>query len=335
MITDGLADDLRLASAGPSPALTAWAVAVARRHYVEGQSKTAIARATGMSRFKVARLIDHAREQGLVRVTVTSPLDLDVELGERLVAAFTGIDQALVVRAGPPPDSDPRPAVGRLGAQVLAELLGAEDVLGIAWGRTLEALVAALPPLPPCPTVQLAGAVASMTSGGPQDLAPRVAALTGGQCHPLYAPLIVADPSVASGLRAEPALAGTFDMYRRVTVAVVGIGSFRRGGSSLHQLANPADRAAMRRAGVIADIAGCLLDAEGRVVTDMAPRMLAMPADILRDVPTVIAVAAGSAKATAIRAALHSGLISVLVTDVDAALAILAAPQPHPRGHTA
>ena len=338
MITRAPTGDLPAVSAGPlapSPVLTAWAVAVARRHYVEGQSKTSIARATGMSRFKVARLIDHALEHGLVRVTVNSPVDLDVDLGEALVAAYPTIDQALVVRADPLLGSDPRPAVGRVGAQVLAELLRPEDVLGVAWGRTLEALVAELPSLPPCPVVQLAGAVASMASAGPQDLAPRISSATGGPCHPLYAPLVVADAKVADGLRREPALASTFALYERVTVAVVGVGAFRRSGSSLYQLLSPADRAAMRGAGVVADVAACLLDSGGQAINGLEPRMLAMQSSSLRKVRTVIAIAAGAAKAEAIRAALCSRLVSVLVTDVEAARSVLGPRQERRGGRSA
>src|SRR3569833_3068477 len=46
---------------------------VARRFYVQGRSKLEIADEFGVSRFKVARMLDTARESGLVRVEFSLP----------------------------------------------------------------------------------------------------------------------------------------------------------------------------------------------------------------------------------------------------------------------
>ena len=46
---------------------------VARRYYLDGASKSDIAAELGLSRFKVARLLDRARATGLVRIELDSP----------------------------------------------------------------------------------------------------------------------------------------------------------------------------------------------------------------------------------------------------------------------
>src|SRR5262245_20410791 len=50
------------------PAELVLTATVARRFYLEGVSKSDIAAELGMSRFKVARMLDRARETGLVRI---------------------------------------------------------------------------------------------------------------------------------------------------------------------------------------------------------------------------------------------------------------------------
>jgi DNA-binding transcriptional regulator LsrR (DeoR family) len=55
----------------------------------------------------------------------------------------------------------------------------------------------------------------------------------------------------------------------------------------------------------------------------LAGRAVAISIERLRAVPRVVAVAAGAAKARAIRGALRSGLVQILVTDVAAASAIV------------
>jgi DNA-binding transcriptional regulator LsrR (DeoR family) len=49
------------------PARLVLAAAVARRYYLEGETKVEIAGQLGLSRFKVARLLEEARASGIVR----------------------------------------------------------------------------------------------------------------------------------------------------------------------------------------------------------------------------------------------------------------------------
>ena len=53
--------------------------AVARRHYLHGRSKVEIADELDISRFKVARLLESARERGLVRIEIVPPGRLDID----------------------------------------------------------------------------------------------------------------------------------------------------------------------------------------------------------------------------------------------------------------
>src|SRR5260221_5821583 len=60
------------------------ATTVARRYFVERQTKIQIAEDLGISRFKVARLIDEAVEAGLVRFQIHETGEVDSQLLDRL-----------------------------------------------------------------------------------------------------------------------------------------------------------------------------------------------------------------------------------------------------------
>ena len=62
------------------PAQVVLAASIARRYYLDGRSKIEIADEFGLSRFKVARLLDAARESGLVRIEIRHPGQIDVDL---------------------------------------------------------------------------------------------------------------------------------------------------------------------------------------------------------------------------------------------------------------
>ncbi len=305
------------------------AVMAARRFYLDGATKSEIATELGVSRFRVARLLESARRRGIVRIEIAPAPGIDVVIAHELAAAF-GIRSAIVVRSVAGPPEFTRSQLGGIAASLVAEMIDASDVLGISWGRTLQAMVEQLPPLPGCTVVQLVGSVPSMDLDiNALELIRRMTGRGAGSVYPLHVPLIVDTPEVAAGLRADPHAATTFRMFRLVTRAIVGIGAWTPGGSTLRPAVSESDAAAIDRAGAVADICSILLDAEGREVSaaGLPDRCLAIRAAELRAVPDVIAVSDGAAKVPAIRAALRSGLVHRLITTEETARLLLDGPE--------
>src|SRR3954464_13906705 len=116
------------------PARVVLTASIARRYYLDGRSKKEIADEFGLSRFKVARLIDSARESGLVRIEIRHQGEIDVDLSARLQERFR-LRHSIVVDT---PDDHPeslRQHLGRAAARLLTEVITPQDVLGVAWAR--------------------------------------------------------------------------------------------------------------------------------------------------------------------------------------------------------
>jgi DNA-binding transcriptional regulator LsrR (DeoR family) len=308
---------------------------VARRHYLEGRTKVEIAQELGLSRFKIARLLEQGLEEGIVRIEIDVPAHIDLELS-RAVEQQYPVDRALVLRAVAGPDefrrAYPSPhlptqaQLARAAADLLGSVLVPDDVLGIAWGRTLDAMVDALPALPPCDVVQIVGGLsAADLSVNAVDLLRRVGQRTGGHVYPLHAPLLVKDRSVASYLRQEPQVAQALDMFGKLTKAVVGIGGWQPPNSSVRQALPEDERKLIEEQGACADICASVFDPDGRAIhPELQERAMAITLAELKAIPQVIAVAGGAEKAPAVRAAALSGCVTTLITDADAASDLLA-----------
>ena len=94
------------------PSEVVLAARVARQFYLEGVSKVDIADRLGISRFRVARLLDSARETGMVRIEIGLPGGtLDAGLSAELCSAF-GLKHAFVFNF---PDDDERRAAAPPG----------------------------------------------------------------------------------------------------------------------------------------------------------------------------------------------------------------------------
>jgi DNA-binding transcriptional regulator LsrR (DeoR family) len=309
---------------GPGPAELIRAATIARRYYLDGRSKSAIAAEFGISRFKVARLLDSARASGLVRIQITLPAGLDAELSAELGAAYR-LTRAVVVTDPDDGEDALRQGLGQGAADLLTELVTEGEILGVAWGRTLSAMSARLSGLARCTVVQLVGVLDSdRMIESAVEMVRRVAAVSGGPAYPLYAPLLVSDAATAEMLRREPAVANSLRRHDQLTTAVVAIGSWDPPNSSLYDALSNVDRQALRRRGVQAEFCARLVDAAGRLVrTDLDDRLIAIGADQLAQVPHVIAVAGGRTKWRAVEATLRGGLVDSLVTDAATARYLL------------
>jgi DNA-binding transcriptional regulator LsrR (DeoR family) len=306
------------------PSEVVLAARVAQQFYVEGVSKVDIADRMGISRFRVARLLDSAREAGMVHIEIGLPGgSLDAGLSADLCSAY-GLKQAFVFDFPDDEQALLRRRLGEAAGQALMDLIRPGDVLGMSWSRTLSGLAAALTQIPPCPIVQLTGAVPPPDGRDLLDLVRSVARVGGGPAHVFYAPMILDDAQTAAAMRRQGDIAEAFALLPSVTIAVVAVGVWAPGLSTIYDAVTPAERDALAELGVRAELAGVFIGEDGRpVATPLESRMIVTPAPVLERIPFVLAVVWGVAKSPAVCAAIRGGLVHGLVTHTSLARAML------------
>ena len=187
-------------------------------------------------------------------------------------------------------------------------------------------MTASLTRLAATPVVQLTGALARKDADENSiELVREAARISGGPAYLFYAPLIVPDAATAAVLRHQPEIARAFAHFGSVTKAVVGLGSWEPGQSTLYDAMRPEEREDLGAHGVIADVSGVFVDAAGAPVDGPAQR----PDDRhrrrpdARRSPRSIAIVYGVAKAPAARAAVRGGLVNALVTHASLARTLI------------
>lgn len=302
------------------------AALAARRHFLAQRTKSQIANELGVSRFKVARLIDAAIEQGILQFVISEPDDLNTELSEAVRTAY-GLKAVLVLDGPDMPTSALTAPLGNLAALLLDETLNDGQLLGVAWGRTLAAMARALTHLPKVDIVQVAGAPLGLEiSQNPVELLHRLASLSGGKSYPVYSPMWAEDPYLIQRLRQEPTVASAMSKYDSIDVLVVGVGSWSPAESCLCTGFPDTWRRDALAAGVKADVCGTLVDRDGREVpSPLDDHGLTITSKQLRRIPDVVGIGGGREKAEAIAAALRGNWINVLVTDAGVARRLVAA----------
>jgi len=301
---------------------------VASLYYEDRLTQDEIARRVGTSRSTVSRMLDEAREAGVVEIIVHYPWKIVPDLEAALVARF-GLRGARVLAGQGRSYDELLRGLGALAARYLESILVAGTTLGISWGLAVHSTVRALRPERQLPitVVQMVGAVGEGNPliDGP-DLARLLAQGYGGEYRYLHAPLIVEDARAREALLGELRIRETLDLARRADVALVGIGAPAPEVYSLLR-AGYVDREALaqlRALGVVGDVCARHYDARGvELDVELNRRIVGIELEALHGIGHVIGVAGGEAKAEAILGALRGGHVNVLVTDDAAAKRVL------------
>ena len=114
------------------------------------------------------------------------------------------------------------------------------------------------------------------------------------------------------------------DRYDDLTKVIITVGAWLPGQSTVVDAVSVEEFELARKAGVVVEMAGMQLDAEGRPVhTALSERIIGIEPERLARVPEIVAIAYGKEKVAGVRAAVRGGLITTLITHAPLARALL------------
>lgn len=293
---------------------------VAEMYYLEQKNQAEIAKAVGVTRSMISRMLTEARESGIVEIRIQRPLQSDLEIEAALREQF-GLKAVFVVvtnhRSGEPLTR----ILGTAGALMLKRYLAPKKILGLAWGTSISATVDAFEATEPMhvKVVQLVGAMGAhnMEYDG-HDLVSRIADKLGGEAYYLNAPYLCQSAEIAQSLLETKSVRETISMGKKTDVALLGIGTTSVEYSSFY-LAGYVTRRELeelRRAGGIGDVCGLHFDVNGQPACDeFCERLVSIRRQDLLEISVRLGVAGGEGKVEAILGALRSGYVNALVVD--------------------
>lgn len=293
---------------------------VSTLYYLRDQTQHQIAERLGLSRPAVSRLLTEARRRGIVQIAVAPQPGAHLELESRLEERF-GLDEAQIVTAEPRQSPELlRRQLGAAAAAYLARTVQSRRAIGLTWGTTLSAMVQAMPRihLRDVEIVQMLGGIGPPSAEAyAADVVRRLAQALDATAVLLPAPGVVATTAVRDVLRKDTHVRDALQRLDALDVAFVGIGALSTNALLADGRSVPARTLSeLRAGGAVGDVALRFFDAAGEPVrTSLDDRLLGITRAQLQQIPHVVAVAGGAAKADAIHAALLSGTVDVLITD--------------------
>ena len=304
-------------------------IKICEMYYMQNLSQKEISSRLSVSRPQISRILAQARAEGIVNIKINNPHRNESELEQTLIRCYS-LRDALVIDNGGENASDRMERFAAEAAGQLDSYLPGGSAVGVMSGNTVKSVVEAMPF-----TKKKLQSVVSLVGGigaGSVDLhanssAQRLASKYNTSAFSLNAPALASDPVAAEMFRREPSVAKVLDMGSRCDIALVGIGSVCMEATNIRVGAlTEVDLSYLRERGAQASICCSYVNAQGgNVGEELVTRSIGQSLDSLRKVK-IIAMAFGDSKVEAIRAALNTGRVHVLITDLATAEKIVRLP---------
>lgn len=293
----------------------------ARLSYELNISQQEVAKTLGVSPATLTRLLQKAKDLGIVKITVQPPYEYFKGMDElsRAVKKKLGVHEVIILPSSSRIDVT-RKELGFAASRWLSSILTQGMRVGFSGGRSVAAIMPFLKKSSMAvQVVQLMGGVSPTDKTIQADVIARAASeRLGGTCHVIHAPAIFPDGESLANLLKNRIVADVMERFDSLDVSVVGVGTLNA-DNPLLQCGFISDEEIGHLAGLgcVGDICGHFFNHEGKECDPaLARRILGIHLEQLARTPRVCAVAAGADKVRAIAAACRAKIPKTLITDI-------------------
>ena len=294
-------------------------IRAAKSYYDLNMTIGEVAEELGLTRWQARRLLNEARDSGIVRIEIVPRTARSPDIESRLQRRFD-LREAVVVREAA--DDDEALAldgVAQAAAQFIASL-GPMPLIGVSWGRTMSAVARRLPPLwnEGVEVVLLNGAMnIRAPSARTNNTAELFARSANGAATLLPVPAILGHAATRVALEHDPTIASVLALGRRAPAICFGMGAMAADSVLVQSgFITVEEQAALRAKGAVGDILSRYIDAFGQIVDpELDARTIGLNLSDCANREFSIGVAAGTEKHAVVRACIRARYFNVLVTD--------------------
>ncbi|MCM3690350.1 sugar-binding transcriptional regulator [Neobacillus niacini] len=293
-------------------------IEAAKLYYLLDYNQNEIAKKMGISRPTVSRLLQQAKSEGIVQITIMDPTEDIENLAFQLEKRFN-LKKVIVASIPQFENHIIKNYLGEKAAIYLHEIVKDHDIIGVTWGTTLYHIAVELKQkfVKDVKVVQLKGGVSHAETN---TYASEILYLFGKAYnttpHNLPLPAIVDHVVVKQAMEADRHIHKILELGKQANIAVFTMGSIKK-DSLLFQMGyfTESDQKALNEKAV-GDICSRFFDKNGEVCNEsLNERTLGVKLEDLRNKEYSILVAGGPNKIEGIYGALKGNYANVLITD--------------------
>lgn len=285
---------------------------VARLYYEQNQTQAQIAQALRVSRPLISRMLDEARQAGIVEIRIHSQSPGDSLALDRAKAAY-GLRGGHLVPDGRD-DSTTNHAIGEAAFGLIEDLGGGH--VGLGWGHIIGTMVSMLESQPPkrtritnvCPMV--GNSSVSIRHYHSNENTRIVAQQTMATAHYLYTPALAETRQELDLLTQTEQYRAVLREWENLDIALVNIGDH----PSTPDFASGARFGTLLvKHRAVGRLIAYYFNLEGNILHSDHDFIIQIPLEVLRRCPNVVGICSANVGTKALRGALNTGLLTHLV----------------------
>ena len=292
-------------------------VEISKLYYENHLTQSEIASKLNISRPTVSKLIAEAREKGIVKIEIKSPLEGNSSLLEQLIGTFK-LQGGLIVPTSSNDENLNVKLTLSQGAVYLEGLLDTMKNVGLGWGYSMGGLIDALNPQAlkenidraVCPII---GSAANAIRWYQTNELTRIfAEKTGFKPYFLHAPAFPLSGDNKKHFENTFEFQEISNLWTELDTVILSIGTY----PSVPDQATAARFGnKLRERKAVGMITAYYFDIEGNIIESENDIVIRLPLEILRKVKRVIAISGGDKKISSTHGALMTGMVTHLITD--------------------
>lgn len=289
-------------------------IKIAWYYYMENMTQQAIADQLNITRMRVIKLLEKARQTGVVQFRISSSLDARRDLETRLMEKYHLRDCYTVPTN--PNETGKNDTIARAASIYIANHVRENSYINFGYGDTTSKTIEYL-----ARNLETAVSFVSLTGGVGYYLPKSESNIFNAKLYLIPSPIIMSSAQMADAIRKESSVQEVTNMIRLASMTVVGIGGMDDAATIVKSsILNPSDFRLLAMKGAVGDVICHFIDKNGGLVdTEVDSRLVSVPLNTLKELENVIGVAAGKHKVPAIHAALTGGYMDILITDEETA----------------
>ncbi|MDE7247852.1 MAG: sugar-binding transcriptional regulator [Lachnospiraceae bacterium] len=289
-------------------------IKIAWYYYMENMTQQAIADQLGITRMRVIKLLEKARQSGVVQFRISSSFDTRRELETRLMEKYHLRDCYTVPTN--PNSADTNDTIAKAASIYIANHVRENSYINFGYGDTTSRTIEYL-----SKNLETAVSFVSLTGGVGYYLPKSESNIFNAKLYLIPSPIIMSSAQMADAIKQERSVQEVTDMISLASMTVVGIGGMDDSATIVKSsILAPSDFRLLAMKGAVGDVICHFIDQNGNLIdTAVDSRLVSVPLGKLKELENVIGVAAGKHKLAAIHAALMGGYLDILITDEETA----------------
>jgi deoxyribonucleoside regulator len=300
-------------------------------YYYEDLTQKQVADQLNVSRPTLNKLLKEAKQEGMVKVEIYDHRNYShlIELENQLCAKF-GLKDVKLVDCFTENENIIKDRISKAAATYFDKLMKSGIRVGIGWGKTLETMAKNINPVK---SVKDAEFVTLLGGSGNLDYQIHANGMTeeiakkyyNSITHHIYAPIFSADESLSMALFKDEGIKKVMNKMQDLDLAIIGIDGDLTSSTTLMTGSIPKKYIdVLQTEKAVGNICARFYDIKGNICAkEMNDRLISIPLDVLKNTPSIMAVAGGINKVESMVGAAKGGYYNILITDENTAKSML------------